>query len=163
MQKLKKLPLTAAIFAAVLALAAPASADTTIELTVGPVAIPTVPVEVCVNQNDVPVNECVETPPAQTVSLTVIVEVNTPDPVVTPPTVTPIDCPAGTQGVAAQVFTGSAEVTIGASVTIVVNGQPTTIPIDEVVALGGQTVTVFACAGVTPGLPVSPVPALPAL
>ena len=160
MQKFRTLPLIGGIFAAVLTMAAPALADTTVQLTVGPVAIPNAPVEVCVDQNDVPVDDCVETPPAQSVSLTVIVNVDTPEPVVSPPTITPIECPAGTEGVALQVFTGSAEATIGGFVTIVVNGAPTTIPVDEVVALGGQTVTVFACAGVSPGLPVPTLPTL---
>ncbi len=71
-------------------------------------------------------------------------------------TITPIECPAGTEGVALQVDTGNADTTIGGSVTItlVVDGTVVTeaIPVDEVVAGPDQTVTVFACAGVEPGL-----------
>lgn len=160
MQKVRKLPLTIGIFAALLALAGPAVADTTVQLTVGPVAIPNAPVELCVNQDDVPVGDCVETPPAQSVTLTVIVSVDTPEPVVNPPTITPIACPAGTEGVAVEVFTGSAGATISGFITIVVNGTPTTIPVNEVVAGAGQTVTIFACAGVSPGVPVPTVPSL---
>ncbi|MBW3645560.1 MAG: hypothetical protein KY441_08660 [Actinobacteria bacterium] len=70
--------------------------------------------------------------------------------------ITPLECPAGTEGVALQVDTGDADTTIGGSVTItlVVDGTVVTetIPVDEGVAGPGQTVTVFACAGVEPGL-----------
>ena len=97
----------------------------------------------------------------QSISLTVVVHVETPGAVVVPPAVTPIACPAGTEGVAAKVFTGSGQATVGGFVTVVLNnGTPVTIPIAEVIAAGGQTLTVFACAGLSPGVPV---PALPAL
>ena len=146
----------------VLALAGTAVADTTVGLTVGPVPIPEVPVEVCVTQTDVPggLNECVETPAGESVSLTVNVNVETPEADLVPPTVTPIACPAGTQGVAAQVFTGSATVTIGGSVTVMVDGTPVTVPIDQVVAPAGQTLNVFACAGLSPGVPLPAPPAV---
>ncbi len=165
MTKLRKVALAVGSFAGVLALAGTAVADTTVRLTVGPVPIPDVPVEVCVTQTDVPggLDECVETPAGESVSLTVIVNVETPETAVVPPTVTPIACPAGTQGVAAQVFTGSASATIGGSVTVVVDGTPVTIPIDQVVAPAGQTLTVFACAGLSPGVPLPAPPALPSL
>jgi hypothetical protein len=164
MTKLKTFAVAAGSLVSVIALSGTALADTTVTVTVGPVPIPGVPVEVCVTQTDVPepVDECVTTPPAQSVSLTVIVHVETPEPALVPPTVTPIPCPAGTQGVAAQVFTGSAAAAISGSVTVVLNdGTPVTIPIDEVVAGGGQTLTVFACAGLSPGVPVPPLPLPP--
>ena len=165
MTRLRKVAVAVGSFAGVVALAGTAVADTTVTLTVGPVPIPNVPIEVCLTQTDVPdgVNECVTTPAGESVSLTVIVTVETPEPVLAPPTVTPIACPAGTQGVAAQVFTGSAHVTIGGSVTVVVDGMPVTLPIEQVVALAGQTLTVFACAGLSPGLPLPGVPTLLAL
>jgi hypothetical protein len=141
-----------------IALTGSALADTTITLTAGPVTVPGVPVEVCVNQTDTPepTNECVTTPEALTVALTVVAHVDTPEPEVVPPTITPIECPAGTDGVALRVDTGTAETAIGGSVTItlVVDGEVVseTIPIDEVIAGPQQTVTVFACAGVAPGV-----------
>ncbi len=156
MKKLKRVSAAVGTFVGVLALTASALADTTVRVTAGPVTIPGVPVEVCVVQGDVPVNECVETPGAQTVALTVVVQVATPDVVVVPPTITPAQCPAGTEGVALRVNTGSVGAAIGGSVTvtIVVNGIPTTqtIPINQVVVGPNQTVTVFACAGLQPGL-----------
>ena len=155
MIKRRKLTVLACSLAGVLALAGPAAADTTIRLTVGPLPIPNVPVEVCVSQSDAPedVDECVSTPAGESISLTVVVTVDTPAVVVTPPTITPIACPAGTSGVAAQVFTGSAEVTVGGSVTVVGDdGTPVTIPIEDVVGDAGQTLTVYACVGVSPGL-----------
>ncbi len=163
MTTLRKLGVALTSFIAVLALAGTALADTTVTLTVGPVALPNVPVEICVDQTDLPdpLDECVTAPPAQSVSLTVIVHVDTPTPVLVPPTITPIPCPAGTQGVAARVSTGSAGATIGGFVTVIVNGTPVTIRIDEVVAGGGQTVTIFACAGLSPGVPAPPLPPLP--
>ena len=156
MMKLRRVTAAVGTFIGVLALTGSALADTTLTVTVGPVTVPGVPIEVCVVQGDVPVNECVETPGAQTVTLTVAVQVPTPTLVVVPPTITPAQCPAGTQGVALKVNTGSAGATIGGSVTVtvVVNGVPTTqtIPINQVIAGPNQTVTVFACAGVQPGV-----------
>lgn len=162
---LKRLLMTAASFVAVLALAGPAFADPTITLTVGPVVIPDVPVEICITDTDLPepIDECVTTPPGESVTLTVVVTVQTPEPVVVPPAVTPIACPAGTEGVAVRVFTGSVAVAIGGTVTVIVDGTPVVVPIDEVIAGGGQTLTVFACAGLSPGLPALPVPPLPTL
>jgi hypothetical protein len=58
------------------------------------------------------------------------------------------------------VFTGSAEAAISGFVTLIVNGAPVTVPIDEVVAGGGQTLTVFACAGLSPGVTPPPLPGL---
>ena len=154
--KLRRVIAAVGTFIGVLALTGSALADTTVTVTAGPVTVPEVPVEVCVVQGDVPVNECVETPGAQTVTLTVVVQVPTPNVVVVPPTVTPAQCPAGTQGVALKVNTGSAGATIGGSVTVtlVVNGMPVTqtIPISQVVAGPNQTLTVFACAGLDPGV-----------
>lgn len=162
MTKLRKAAVAVGSFAGVLALAGTAVADTTVRVTVGPIPIPEVPVQVCVTQTDVPggVNECVDTPAGESVSLTVIVDVETPEAAVVPPTVTPIACPAGTQGAAAQVFTGSASATIGGSVTVVVDGTPVTVPIDQVLSPAGQTLTVFACAGLSPGVPLPAPPAL---
>lgn len=163
---LKRVAIAASAFVAVLALAGTASADTGLTLTVGPALIPSVPVQVCLTQSDVPggVNNCVSTPPAQSVSLTVNVQVATPSPVIVPPAITPVSCPAGTQGIAAKVFSGSVNVTISGSVTVVLNnGTPVTTPISQVVAAGGQTLTIFACAGISPGVPVPSVPGLPGL
>jgi hypothetical protein len=68
----------------------------------------------------------------------------------------PIECPAGTDGVALRVDTGTADTAIGGSVTItlVVNGEVVseTVPVNEVIAGPEQAVTVFACAGVAPGV-----------
>lgn len=158
----RRFALTAVSLVSILALAGPALADTTVTLTVGPVPIPEVPVEVCITQTDLPdpINECVTTPPADTLTLTVVVTVETPEPVLVPPAVTPIACPAGTEGVAVQVFTGSAAAAIGGSVTVIINGEAVTVPIAEVIAPAGQTLTVLACVGISPGLPALPLPTL---
>jgi hypothetical protein len=157
----RKLAIAAASLVGVLAAPGTALADTTVSLTVGPIPIGGVPAEICVIQSDVEAEECESTPAGETVSLTVVAEVDTPEPVLVPPTVTPVPCPAGTEGVAAQVSTGSAATTISGSVTVVLDdGAPVVVPIEEVVAAGGQTVTVFACAGASPGVPVPAPPVL---
>lgn len=154
--KLRRITTAVGTFVAVLALTGSALADTTVTATAGPVTIPGVPVEVCVAQGEVPLSECVETPGAQTVTLTVVVNVPTPTVGVVPPTIEPAQCPAGTEGVALKVNTGSAGATIGGTVTVtvVVNGMPVTqtIPINQAVVGPNQTVTVFACAGIQPGV-----------
>jgi hypothetical protein len=163
MTRLRLLAVAGTALGAVVALAGAALADTTVSVTVGPVPLPDVPVEICVTQTDVSggVDECVASPAGKSVSLTVVVHTDTPQPALNPPTLTPIPCPSGTNGVAAEVFTGSAEATISGFVTLVLNdGTPLTIPIDEVVAVGGQTLTVFACAGLSPGVPLPGLPTL---
>ena len=159
MTKLRRVTAAVGTFIGVLALTGSALADTTVTATAGPVTVPGVPVEVCVVQGDVPVNECVETPGAQTVFLQVVVNVATPNVVVVPPTITPAQCPAGTEGVALRVTTGSAAATIGGSVAVQVFtsltggiGTIQSIPIDEVAVGPNQTITVLACAGVEPGV-----------
>ena len=156
--KLRRITAAVGTSVGVLALTGSALADTTLTATVGPVPIPRVPAQVCVVQTDLTpaLNQCVQTPPGDTVALTVAVQVPTPTLALVPPTITPAQCPAGTQGVALKVNTGSAGATIGgtATVTLVVNGVPVTqqVPVNPVVAGPNQTVTVFACAGVAPGV-----------
>ena len=161
MKRLVRLMVATGCLFGVLSLTSTALAATTITATVGPVAVPAVPLQICVVQTDAGVNECVTGPAAQTVTLTVVVTLGDVTPVVVPPTITPAQCPAGTQGVALNVNTGSVGGTITGSVTVIVNGQPVTIPINQTVVGPNQTITVFACAGVTPGLPG--LPALPGL
>jgi hypothetical protein len=141
----------------VLGLTGSALADTTVKATAGPVTIQGVPVEVCVVQNEAGVRQCVATPAAVLVWLEVIVHIPTPTANITPPTITRVQCPAGTQGVALQVNTGGADVTIGGTVGSVQAIPPnvsTTIAVPTTTVAGPtpQTVTVFACAGVSPGL-----------
>lgn len=126
------------------ALAAPANAaPLTVSATVGPVAIPHVPVSVCVNST------CVTTPAATTVSLTASVKVNLAN--LSLPTITPTLCSNGL-GVAVVVHTGSlAGGVVTASVTLTVNGVPTTIPLG-IPSGPNQTVTIGACA--SPGVPL---------
>ena len=152
MKRLVRLIVATGCLFGALSLSSSALAATTITATVGPVPLPGVPVQVCVVQPDAGVNECVTGPGAQTVTLTVVVTVGGLTPVIVPPTITPAQCPAGTEGVALKINTGTAAVTISGSVTLIVNGQPTTIPINQTVAGPNQTITVFACAGVTPGV-----------
>ncbi len=141
-------------FLAVLVLAGTASAATGASLTVGPVPLPSVPAQLCVTQTNLlgGINKCVSTPGAQSLTLTVTVTAANPVVVLTPPTVTRIACPAGTQGAAAKVTTGSAAVAIAAVATVTVNGVPVTIPVTPVVAPPNQTVTVYGCTGVSPGV-----------
>jgi hypothetical protein len=124
-----------------------AFACTKVSLAVAPVPISSVPVKACVTQNDVPVNECVTTPAGQTVSLTVNATADTPTSVVKPPTIVPKQCPLGTQGVAAEVFTGSASTTISGVVSVTANDGRTDVPVKQYVAAPGQTVKIYACAG----------------
>jgi hypothetical protein len=165
-RKLRRAAVGVGSFVGALALAGSALADTTITASVGPVAVPVAPVEICVVQTDAPggADECVTTPEALTVALNVVVHVATPDADVVPPTITPAECPAGTEGVALKVNTGGLDAAVGGSVTVtlVVNGNVVTqtIPIDQVVVGPNQTVTVFACAGVEPGVPVPGLPTI---
>jgi hypothetical protein len=144
-----------------------ARADTTVTATAGPVAVPGVPLEICVRQDDTPepVDECVITPEAQTVALTVAAHVASPEADIVPPRITPIECPSGTEGVALRTTTGNTDTTIGGSVTVTVLVDGTvvteTIPVDDVMVGPEQTVTVFACAGAEPGVPVPGVPEVP--
>lgn len=165
MFKLHKLAATPVIaLASVVLLTGSATADTTVTLQVGPVPVPSAPVQVCIVQTDVPggLQTCQATPPASNVTLDVTVALATPSPVVVPPTAVPVPCPPGTAGVAAQVFSGSASTVLSGSVTVVLNGgAPLTVPVSQVVLGGGQTLTLYACAGLAPGVPLPGIPALP--
>ena len=152
MKRLVRFLAATACLLGALSLTGSALAATTVTATVGPVPLPAVPVQVCVVQGDAGVNECVTGPAAQSLTLTLAVNVAQVTPVIVPPTVVPAQCPAGTEGVALKVNTGSAAATISGSVTVIVNGQPVTIPINQTAAGPNQTVTVLACAGVAPGI-----------
>jgi hypothetical protein len=142
----RSIPVAAAAICCCLALSGTAFADSTVSATVGPVAVPSVPVSVCVTAPDV--DKCVSTPPAQSVTLKVTATAVTPGAAVTPPTITKIPCPAGTNGTAAEVATGSAAVTVGGSVTVAPSPlPPVTVPVVPTVAQPGKTVKVYACTG----------------
>ncbi len=141
---MKKATLLAATCCLVsLALIGPASAlgtTKTVKATVGPVSVPAVPVQVCVDDT------CVTGPAATTVTLTAsataAVDVN---PTVVPPSITPGTCSAGT-GAVLVVNTGSVGATVQGLVKLTVNGTTQTIPISETIATPNKTVTVSACA-----------------
>src|SRR5262249_23486706 len=129
------------------ALAGPASADpTTVSVTLGPVAIPAVQVNVCTTSMGT--MTCTPTPPATTVALTVSATV---DPTaLTIPTIVPVPCSNG-QGEALAVDTGSLGTLISASITITVNGNPTVIPL-TLPGPANQIIVIGGCAA--PGVPL---------
>lgn len=140
-----------------LVLAAPANAaPATVSATVGPVAIPGVPLNVCVNAVTL---TCTPTAPAATASLTVSVTVNPA--ALTAPTIVPGACSTGT-GAALVVKTGSLSGVISGLVTVVVNGTPKVIPVTLPSVGPNQTVTVSACTSGGIGVPALPgLPGLP--
>lgn len=140
----------------VAAMAGPAvAAPLMVSATVGPVVVPGVPVNICVNDGTL---TCTPTLPATSFALTVSATIN-PD-ALTAPTVTPGACSNG-QGVALVVTTGSAGTIISGSVTVTVSGTPTVIPLMLPAAPANQTVIISAC--VAPGVGVPGLPGLPTL
>ena len=144
----RSIPVVVAAIGCCLTLSGTAFAAATVSTTVGPVAVPSVPIAVRITAPGV--DKTVSTPPAQSVTLKVTAAAVTPTTAVTPPSITRIPCPAGTSGAAAAVATGSAAVTVGGSVTVTLTGlPPVTVPVVPTVAQPGKTVNVYACTGVS--------------
>lgn len=138
----KSMLVGAALVAALLALSGTASAAVPVKLSLGPVPVPSVPLEVCVG------GTCTSTPPAQSVSLVLTAEAAKPGVVVTPPTITPSTCPGGAVGLAAKVIPGSAGAKVTGSVEVAVNGgSPVTVPVDLTLNPGTPPATISACVG----------------
>ncbi|MDQ3980100.1 MAG: hypothetical protein M3314_11185, partial [Actinomycetota bacterium] len=139
-----------AIVAGTLGMAGPAvSAPQNVTGTIGPLAVPNAPVEVCVN------GDCQETPALSTVALQVTA---TADPAVgNLPTVTPGPCPGGQLGGVLTVNGGSSGATVSGAVT---GTSPTGAPFSQVIppltVAPGGTGTVSACAA--PGGTLPPLP-----
>ena len=143
----RSVPVVVAAVGCCVVLSGTAVADAAVSTTVGPVAIPSVPLSLCVAAPGVS-NKCVPTPSAQSVTLTVSATALTPAAGVTPPSITKIACPAGTSGAAAEVAAGSATATVTGSVGVTVTGlSPITLPVAPAVAAPGRTVKVSACTG----------------
>ena len=146
-----RIPRSAAVVVAAIgccvALSGTAFADATVSSTVGPVTIPSVPVSVRVTAPGV--DKVVSTPAAQSVTLKVTATALTPTVAVTPPKITKIACPSGTQGAAVEVASGSAAVTAGGTVTIGLNGTSTTLPVVPAVVTPGKTAKIYACTAVS--------------
>ena len=138
----KSLLIGVAMVAALLALAGTASAAIPIRVALGPVPVPSAPLQVCVGSN------CVDVTTPQSVSLVVTATVSRPGLGVIPPTVLPVACPAGTRGLAVRVTPGSLGVDLDGSVTVAVTGStPVTVPIDLTLSPGARPVTISACSG----------------
>ncbi len=141
--------ITGAILAGGLAMAGPAAAQPqTVSGSVGPVPVPNVPVQVCVN------GTCQQTPALSAVALNVSA---TADPTVgTPPTITPGPCPGGQLGGVLNVNGGSSGATLSGTVSgTVPTGSSFSQPIPPLTVAPGGTATISACASPTgtPGLP----------
>ena len=126
-----------------LTLASPAFADThTATLTVGPVVVPGIPVQVCIDST------CA--PSVPTLSTTLTAEA-TVDATVAPVNLTPALCPAGEVGAAIEV---SSATTVSVTIKVTATGpgldgqQHTTVVGPETVSVGPAGVVLSACATV---------------
>lgn len=152
---MRKITLAAVVMAACsLALAGTAQAQTrTVSGSVGPVAVPNVPVQVCVGTT------CQNAPALSTVGLAVTASADAGGAL---PTITPSSCSSGS-GAVLVVKGGSTATTVGGTVNgTLSNGSAFTQPIGPVTVAPNGTTTVGACTTTAPGLPV-PVPGLPSL
>jgi hypothetical protein len=142
----RSIPVAMATLGCCLALSGTAFADSTVSATVGPVAIPSVPLSVCVTAPGL--NKCIPTPAVKSVTLKVTATALNPSVGATPPTITKIPCPAGTNGAAAEIATGSSSVSVGGSVSATLSPlPPITVPLVPTVAAPGKTVKLYACTG----------------
>ena len=121
-----------------------ASADSsTISASAGPVPVPSVPVEVCVD------DDCQTTPALSAVALRVDV---TADAEAGVPTITPGVCASGT-GVALDIQSGSDDAVVSGEVSgTLPDGSPFSQPIDPV-TIGQGTTSVSACTTAAGPLP----------
>lgn len=171
MRFFRRLPFAVAAATALGLLAAgPAAADTGTSVVIGPVPLPSVPAQVCVTQTSTvpsglipgllgtlgltgatqPVNRCVSTSGAGTISMKVDVTVASPTVAVTPPTVTRVPCPAGTYGVAGRVNAGSADVMAGGTVSVTLpGGRAFTVPVATGPVPAGKSLTLYGCTGLS--------------
>lgn len=113
----------------------------TISASAGPVPLPNVPVEVCVD------DDCVTTPDLKAVSLelTVPLELN----LGSLPLITSGTCPEGETGVVLKVTTGTTSVKASGLVTgTLPTGDSIMIPVGPISISPSGTVTVSVCAAV---------------
>ena len=141
------------ILVASLAMTGTALAQTqTVSGSVGPVPVPNVPVQVCVNST------CQQTPALSAVGLNATASAAA-NPAL--PTITPGTCASGTGGTLV-IRGGSSTATVTGSVTgTLPNGSPFSAPIPPVTVAPGGTTTISACTTAGPGVPLPPLPGLP--
>jgi hypothetical protein len=129
-----------------------AFAQTPVSGSAGPIPLPNVPVQICVN------NTCQSTPPLSSVSLNATA---TPNATGGLPTITPGLCTSGI-GPTLTVKTGSTPATLAGTVSgTLPNGTAFSRTLDSLTIPANGTGTVSACTSVTPPVPVPPVPPLP--
>lgn len=123
---------------------------TVVSVGAGPVPVPNVPVEACVD------DECESTPALSSVSLDV--EASS-DVTSTPPTITPGTCASGT-GIAFVVQTGSDQATVRGEVSgTLPDGSLFSEPVGPVTVPADESATVSACTSATPPITPEPDPA----
>jgi hypothetical protein len=166
MNKLRRSCIVTSVAAVVMLIAMSGQAfavTKTLSASLGPIPLPNVPAQVCID------GTCVSTPALSAVSLKVraTVDVNAG----TLPTITPGACPAGQNGLALTISTGSASVTVSGLISgTLPTGAPISIPVGPIsIGPNAETVTISVCTtagvpglpGLPPGLPGLPVPGLP--
>ncbi|MEX2552826.1 MAG: hypothetical protein WD627_07505 [Actinomycetota bacterium] len=111
----------------------------TVSAAIGPVALPNVPVEVCIDDS------CQSTPALRSVSLKVTAKVDLG--VGTLPAITPGSCPPGESGAVLKVTTGTTKVTVAGNVTgTLPTGAPINIPVGPVtIGPVDESVTIGVC------------------
>jgi hypothetical protein len=110
-----------------------------VSATVGPIPLPNVPVEVCVDDS------CQSTPALGSVSLKVTAKADLK--VGTLPAITPGSCPPGESGVVLKVTTGTTKVTVSGNVIgTLPTGAPVNIPVGPVtIGPVNESVTIGVC------------------
>ena len=124
----------------------------TVSGSVGPVPVPNVPVQVCVNST------CQQTPALSAVGLSATASADANP---TLPTITPGTCASGAGGTLV-IKGGSSTATVTGSVTgALPNGTQFSQPIGPVTVAPNGTTTISACTTASPGVPLPALPGLP--
>lgn len=144
-----------AILVASLAMTGTAMAQSqTVSGSVGPVPVPNVPVQVCINST------CQQTPVLSSVGLTATAVANANPSL---PTVTPGTCASGAGGTLV-IAGGSSTTTVSSTVSgTLPDGSPFSQTIAPVTVAPNGTTTISACTTASPGVPLPSLPGVPAL
>ena len=130
-----------AVGALVASVSTAAASPITISAVAGPIALPSVPVVVCVT----PGPGCVSTPSATSITVAGTLTVDVGSGL---PTITPGLCPAGQIGAVLVVSSGTDSVTLSGSATVTPTSlhAPLVVPIGPIMLVPGATSTVSACS-----------------